>query len=653
MRTHLPIMFLSVMLVGPSCFGGPLDVLNSHTSNIENLWNRLASSPFRSSTPVSAEDSSQKSGKTASATSEQSPSELARQIVARRNAIPNLPWNWKTRDKILLDGAKTVRSTQDVLFLARATGLKKGCDDILLNGIHTPRNYRDVKALCDFALKQKTKEAILLANVDKMTWKELVEASALVSADGKDQMLRMAQRLANRLQTSQGNPQEAGAWLTDPLRSIYLAKEAEPLRFGETSMNGPTISLDETQQFQAMDGFGFALTGGSASLINNLPEDAKQVLLQKFFSPDGTGIGVSLLRISIGASDLSPKSFSYDDVPSGKTDKGLQKFDISAGDQDLIPVLKDILAINPAVRIIATPWSAPPWMKSNKSFIGGKLKSEYSDCYARYFVKYLQAMQESGIAIHAITPQNEPMNGSNEPSMVMTAEEQSAFIKNHLGPALRNAGFDSVEIFCWDHNCDNKEYPLTVLADPQTREYVSGSAWHLYGGRIETLSEVKQAFSDKKIYFTEQWTNKKGNFAGDFRWHIGNVLIGSIRNWSQAVLEWNLASDPSGDPHTPKGCPDCQGAVTISAGDTLRTSFNVSYFIIGHASRFVRPGSIRISSNSTDSLTNVAFLTNDGKIVLIVLNDTDTPKMFNIQWHGKNTLAYLNRGAAGTFVWEK
>jgi glucosylceramidase len=231
--------------------------------------------------------------------------------------------------------------------------------------------------------------------------------------------------------------------------------------------------------------------------------------------------------------------------------------------------------------------------------------------------------------------------------MIMEASEQAEFIKDHLGPALLAAGLADVELFCWDHNCDVPEYPLEVFADAEARRYLTGSAWHLYGGDISALSEVHQLYPEMKLYFTEQWVGSDGQFGGDLMWHVKNVLIGSIRNWSRVVFEWNLASDPFCCPHTPDGEARCVGALTIGEEVTR----NVAYYVIAHASKFIRPGSVRIYSDQQASLPNVAFLTPAGDIVLIVLNGGAESRSFTIQFQGKNALATLPAGAVGTYVW--
>jgi glucosylceramidase len=436
-------------------------------------------------------------------------------------------------------------------------------------------------------------------------------------------------------------------WLTQPDQSVLFRKQAASLVWsasGTTSTN--TIEADTTQTYQTIDGFGYTLTGGSATLINSLAPATRQELLNELFRTDSTFIGVSYLRISIGASDLSSTTFTYDDVPTGQTDVTLAQFSIDKEKQDLIPVLKAILTINPSIKILGSPWSAPVWMKSNGAFVGGSLKPEYYPVYAQYFVKYIQAMKAEGITIDAITPQNEPLHGGNNPSMVMQPAEQADFIKNHLGPEFRAANI-TTKIIVYDHNADRPDYPLTILNDAAAKQYVDGSAFHLYGGTISALFQVHDAHPDRNIYFTEQWTGGPGNFGGDLKWHVQNLIIGATRNWSRNVLEWNLAADPAYQPHTPGGCTSCMGALTISNG----YSRNVSYYIIAHAAKFVRPGSVRIASTQTATLATVAFKNPEGKKVMIVLNTGANAEVFNIKFNGKTVTTSLNSGAVGTFIW--
>ncbi|MFT3824762.1 MAG: glycoside hydrolase family 30 beta sandwich domain-containing protein [Chitinophagaceae bacterium] len=435
-------------------------------------------------------------------------------------------------------------------------------------------------------------------------------------------------------------------WLTTGDQAKLLQKQTVVLSFGTTSNAYPNITVDSTEQFQSIDGFGYTLTGGSADMINGLSSTVKDALIKELFGTDSTSIGVSYLRISIGASDLNSSVFSYDDVPSGQTDVNLDQFNLGPDTVNVIPVLKQVLTVNPAIKILGSPWSAPVWMKDNTNSVGGSLKTEYYPVYAKYFVKYIQAMKARGITIDAITVQNEPLHGGNNPSMVMTAVQQTDFVKNHLGPAFQAAAL-TTKIIIWDHNCDRPDYPMQVLSDADAKKYINGSAFHLYGGDISALSQVHTLYPDKALYFTEQYTASTSTFSGDLQWHVKNVIIGSVRNWSRNALEWNLANNASFGPHTNGGCTTCKGALTIGAGVTR----NVGYYIVAHASKFVPAGSIRIASNVNGSLYNAAFLTPAGKKVLIVVNDSSTPQQFNIQFKNKWVTSSLDGGAVGTYVW--
>ncbi|MGZ8549818.1 MAG: glycoside hydrolase family 30 protein [Chitinophagaceae bacterium] len=438
-------------------------------------------------------------------------------------------------------------------------------------------------------------------------------------------------------------------WLTKGDQSVLLQKQSTTLSFGTTANSNPNITVDTTQRYQTVDGFGYTLTSGSATLINSLGA-SKSALLQELFGNTSNSISIGYLRISIGASDLSASVYTYDDMPAGQTDPTLAIFSLDpdkASGTGLIPLLKEIIAINPGIKILGSPWTPPVWMKDNNNSVGGSLQPQYYDVYAQYFVKYIQQMKAEGITIDAITPQNEPLHPGNNPSLSMTAEQQRDFIKNSLGPAFQAANI-TTKIIVYDHNCDKPEYPITILNDPASKAFVDGSAFHLYAGDISALSTVHNAHPDKHVYFTEQWTSSTGGFEGDLKWHIKNVVIGSMRNWSRTALEWNLANDPAFGPHTPGGCTQCKGALTIGNGSVLK---NVSYFIIAHASKFVPAGSVRVASNNSGSLYSVAFETPGKKKVLVVLNDGTSPASFNLKFKDKWTTTVLPAGSVGTYVW--
>jgi len=391
---------------------------------------------------------------------------------------------------------------------------------------------------------------------------------------------------------------------------IFLSLPKQKSFFQKTEnlysdFNGAKIQVHPEQQFQSMDGFGFTLTGGSAQLIQQLEPSKRAALLQDLFGKNG----ISVLRIGVGATDLDASVFSYEYKP--------RKFSLEPSKNDLIPVLQQILAISPAIKIMATPWSPPIWMKDNGESKGGSLLEKHYQTYAIYLAKYIQAMAKEGIPIWALTPQNEPLHPGNNPSMLMTSEMQTKFIKTALGPVFQKQHI-TTKIIAYDHNCDHPEYAIDLLHDAEARKYVSGSAFHLYNGDISALSKVKAAHPDKDLYFTEQWTGYKGDFTGDFMWHVKNVILGAVNNHAKTAIEWNLANDSTYGPHTPGGCTECLGALTISGQDIVK---NQSYYIVMQAARFVPAGSIRLGIVVPEGIQAAAFKRPDGKIAIIVQNE--------------------------------
>jgi glucosylceramidase len=468
------------------------------------------------------------------------------------------------------------------------------------------------------------------------------------------------------------------SWITNPDRSALFEKQSGNISFADRNAGrgGSTIIIDDSQQMQTIDGFGFALTGGSAELLMKMSSGERAKILKELFAFDDKNIGVSYIRLSIGASDLNSFVFSYNDLQKGETDYELKKFSLVQDYNDVVPVMKEILAINPAIKILGSPWSAPAWMKTNNDVRGGRLKTDCYEAYALYFVKYVQAMKKESIPIDAITIQNEPLNSRNTPSMSWFENEQADFIKNNLGPAFEKAGIKT-KIILFDHNGDRPDFPLSLLNDPEVAKYADGSGFHNYAGDIAlALSLVHIARPDKNLYFTEQMvTERPGSPEINIVNPVRNLILRTTQNWSRNVILWNLAADPLNDPHTDNGgCSMCQGAITIK-GDTV--SRNIALYSIAHASKFVRPGSVRIASTNKgdktvglyedeqrsgvyrmaiienmEILPNVAFKTPQGKIVLIVVNDTFSANSFRIQWKGKFAAVRLNPGAVGTYVWQ-
>jgi glucosylceramidase len=442
---------------------------------------------------------------------------------------------------------------------------------------------------------------------------------------------------------------EARSWLTTPDRTALVAPQAASLHFSSDAGKLPVLTVDDTRHFQTMEGFGFALTGGSAQLLMRMETAPRAALLKALFATAAGGIGVSYLRVSIGASDMNERVYSYDDLPPGETDVDMAKFSLGPDRADVIPVLKEILAIQPGIKILGSPWSAPAWMKTNDDVKGGELKPDYYGAFADYFVKYVQAMRAEGIAIDAITVENEPLNPKNTPSMVMFAPEQDTFIAKYLGPAFEKAGIRT-KILLYDHNPDVPSYPLSILGDPPANKYVDGTAFHLYGGEAGVLTQVHDAYPKKNLYMTEQSvTGWRGEGPLEIAEPVRRVMIEATRNWSRNVLLWNLAADPQNGPHTNNGgCTGCSGALTLEGDSVTR---NVAYYVVQHFSQFVPPGSVRVPSSEMEQLASVAFLTPEHKLVLVVSNTGNFAKPFAVKYRGKVFPTALPAESVGTYVW--
>jgi len=430
------------------------------------------------------------------------------------------------------------------------------------------------------------------------------------------------------------------------------ALEKKPgLHFGKTQTSALTIRVEESTQYQLIDGFGASLTDSSAWLLDRklTPEQRKETLDQ-LFDPK-SGIGLSILRQPMGASDFAITEYSYDDIAKGEKDFKLEKFSIEHDRAYIIPLVKQALARNPRLKIIASPWSPPGWMKTSQSMIFGALSPEAYPAFANYFVKFIKAYEAEGIPIYAITMQNEPLNiPGNYPGMGMTAIEQTAFLRDHLGPALKSAGLKT-KVFVFDHNWDLIEYPISVLSDAKAAAFAAGTATHCYGGVPTAQNELHNRFPEKEIWMTEcsggDW--QKGNLLEQ----QARLIINSTRNWAKTVVLWNIALDQNHEPYL-GGCTTCRGVVTVNhSASPAQVIPTVDFTALGHVSKFVKPGARRIESNSfgQGSLEDVAFQNPDGSIVLFVLNSSGGPMPFNIAWNGQFASYKMPAGAVATFVW--
>ncbi|MDQ2732005.1 MAG: glycosyl hydrolase [Armatimonadota bacterium] len=411
---------------------------------------------------------------------------------------------------------------------------------------------------------------------------------------------------------------------------------------GTTTEPPVTVNVDSTQRFQTMDGFGAALTDSSAWLIGkNLTPVQRKDLLEALFDPQ-KGAGLSYLRLPIGSSDFSLTEHSYDDLPTGQMDYKLEHFSIAYDEAYIIPVLKQIMSINPRLKVMASPWSAPAWMKDSGKMAGGRLKPDDAtyNTYADYFVRFIQAYAADGIPIDMITLQNEPRNQTGGyPSMGMEPADEIRLVKL-LGARFAAAKIKT-KIVVWDHNWDMPEYPIQVYADAGARAFIDGAAFHGYAGVVSAQLKVHEAFPDKHLYFTEStggdWAT---NFGSNLMWDMSNLLVGSTRDWAKTVLKWNLVLDEKNGPHLPGGPNNCRGIVTIHPQTGAFTK-NEEYFAFAHLAKFVMPGAKRIFS---DLPSSVGFVNPDGSSALVIFNESYNTQNYAIQWKDAFTrsAAFMN-----------
>jgi len=440
------------------------------------------------------------------------------------------------------------------------------------------------------------------------------------------------------------------AWVTTADQSRLLTRESG-LSFATRATLANRIDVDAGKSFQSIVGFGAAVTDASAWLIQTrLNEAQRAALLKELFGRDG-GLGLSFTRISIGASDFSRSHYSLDDTPDGKPDPDLTHFSIEPNRAELLPVLRAARAINPELRIVASPWSPPGWMKTSGSQVHGRLLAEAQPALAAYLVRFSDAFAAEGVPLFALTLQNEPdYDPPDYPGMRLEAPERARIIGQFLGPMLaKRTG--SPLILDWDHNWDKPESPLEVLADRQAAPFIDGVAWHCYGGDVSAQTPVHAAHPDKNAYLTEcsggEWDN---GWADSLRWFTRELIIGSTRGWSRGIVLWNLALDEQYGPHA-GGCGNCRGVVTINS-TTGAITRNLEYYVLGHASRFVMPGAHRVESTTgVKGLASVAFQNPDGSMALIVLNDAKRQRKFSVSSAGESFDYALPAGAVATFVW--
>ncbi|MDE3199861.1 MAG: glucosylceramidase [Acidobacteriota bacterium] len=438
----------------------------------------------------------------------------------------------------------------------------------------------------------------------------------------------------------------------------------------------PVINVDDSQRFQKIDGFGASLTDAAAWLFaKKLPPRQTDKTFEQLFSPE-KGIGLSFLRQPIGSSDLAVTFYSFDDLckqsttacttPEGVTDPRLEHFSLAHDEEYILPLLKKAIALNPDLHVMLSPWSPPGWMKTTRTMLGSNpetkeeshLKPEFYAAFAQYLVKTIEGYQAAGVPVWAISVQNEPLYAPPTYSgMHMDAEEQAKFLGEDLGPALKAAQL-SPKVMVYDHNWDRPDYPETVLKDPKAGALAAGTAWHHYEGNPAVMTKNHEEFPSKGQWVTESsgGTWQKGlHNNGNILAEEAAELIAVMRNWSRGYVLWALATDQNHGPHV-GGCDTCRGLVTIdlTVPKHPHVKKELDFYVLGHASRFLEPGAVRIASNEPkdSSLKDVAFSNPSGTVVLYVLNEGLKSQWFQILFHEKTAATLIPKGSVATFIWK-
>ncbi|MGW3995866.1 ricin-type beta-trefoil lectin domain protein [Amycolatopsis sp. NPDC004772] len=470
--------------------------------------------------------------------------------------------------------------------------------------------------------------------IPRRRWK-VAAATALVGATTAGSLLALPTGIAQAATT-------ASVWLTTADRSNLLRQQGS-VSFGGGG-SGPVITVNPNATYQSMVGFGASFTDAAAWNVFNSPR--RDEIMNALFNP-GTGVGLSFLRQPIGATDFSRSFYTYDD---GAADPSLSRFSVAHDNAYILPLVKQAKALNPKLSIMATPWSAPAWMKNNNNLIGGNLNDSRIGTYADYLVKFTQAYGAAGAPIDYLSVQNEPkFSPPGYPGMPMSSGQQVNII-NTLAPKLRAAG-QNAKILGYDHNWDDVDYPQQVNSGAGNN--VAGSAWHCYGGDTPNWqSVVHNAQPNKDIFFTECSGTSSGDDASTFRdtlrWHGINLAIGATRNWAKSVALWNLALDNNHGPVI-GSCTNCTGVVTTNGSNV---TYNAEYYVLGHLSKFVQPGAVRIDSTGygDGGIQNVAFRNPDGTIALVAFNSGGTQN-FQVSYGGQSFGYSLPGGSMATFTW--
>ncbi|MET6998118.1 glycoside hydrolase family 30 protein [Chitinophaga defluvii] len=439
---------------------------------------------------------------------------------------------------------------------------------------------------------------------------------------------------------------------TTDMSDLVLLKITDSLTWkasgARTREDSLVIEVDTSRTYQQINGFGAALTGSAAYVLHNYVNPlSRDSLFRQLFTP--AGIGLDFLRVSIGPSDFSPHNFAY---PFQLFPDSTLTLNLAEDTLHVLPILREILSINPALKIIASPWSAPASFKSNKQLEGGSLLPAYESLYARYLTGYLQAMQRAGIRIYALTPVSAPLAGEQAyPSMSLGAVQARRLVKNFLGPYLKASGSDA-RLMVYDGNLDGAEYADSLLDEKTVSQYVSGVAFHGYAGSVSNMSLVKKLHPEMEVVLTEISGGESTPVFGDnLRLYVRHMLIGGMRNWASGILFYNLALNEHHGPQN-NGCKDCRGVITVysKTGQTIRTE---EYFALGHFGKFVRPGAYRVFSTEMPAhqIYNVAFY-REGQYTVVVMNEARHAQRVSVVSEAHIFSYTLPSEAVVTFSWK-
>ena len=458
---------------------------------------------------------------------------------------------------------------------------------------------------------------------------------------------------------AQAAGETVNVWLTttDDAKGVNVTRglqQQTPISFtAGTGTGGQTITVNENTTYQQFEGAGASFTDSAAWLLNSsglLSATTRNQVMQKLFDPNA-GIGVSFLRNPIGASDIARYSYTFDDVPAGQTDPNLTKFSIAHDQADVLPLTKQALQLNPQIKVMASPWSAPPWMKDNDSYLLGWVESQFYPAYAQYFVKYVQAYQAAGVPINYLSVQNEPTCCSSYPSTNWNGAGLAYFTKTNLLPALQNAGL-STKVLALDWNWDQyQSFAAPTMDDAAIRSHPNfgGMAWHGYGGDVSQQTTVHNQYPSVNAYSTE---HSGGTWVSNQQAEDMTNIVDYTRNWSRTVTKWSLAMDQAHNPHN-GGCDVCTGLVTVHNGDGRngQVDYTVEYYTMGHLTKFVKPGAYRIDSNDNSTVRNVAWKNPDGSKALIAYNTSTGNQSVRVNW-GNSSFTYTLPGhTSATFTW--